>query len=210
MNSAGAVVASRRDYLPFGEDVPASVGMRAQTPGYSEADGARRKYAGMERDDSTGMSHTLWREYDPLPARWTAPDPYSGSMSPADPQSFNRYAYCDNDPVNHTDPTGLMLSDIGVMQTSDPEYARTLQAANDASWMNGINEDYAAQNNWILDEVQGGGTIRRPRSNRPATRIRQNLPRTQRLPLSRRLRRNQNKLEIRPDTVAWHTTDTGR
>ncbi|HEV2861442.1 MAG TPA: RHS repeat-associated core domain-containing protein [Pyrinomonadaceae bacterium] len=132
MNSAGGGVASRRDYLPFGEDVPSSVGMRAQTPGYSEADGVRRKYAGMERDDSTGMSHTLWREYDSLSARWTAPDPYGGSMEPASPQSFNRYSYVNNDPVNKVDPTGLMLSDIGVHQTANPAVEARLNRASAA------------------------------------------------------------------------------
>ena len=113
----GQLVASRHDYLPFGEEVPGTVGMRASTAGYSQADGVRKKYAGMEGDDATGMSHTLWREYDSLSARWTAPDPYGGSMSLSSPQSFNRYSYVNGDPVNKVDPTGLMLSDIGVYQT---------------------------------------------------------------------------------------------
>ena len=60
------------------------------------------------------MGHTLWRQFDSLSARWTTPDPYSGSMELASPQSFNRYSYVNNDPVNHVDPTGLMLSDIGL------------------------------------------------------------------------------------------------
>jgi hypothetical protein len=41
-------------------------------------------------------------------------------MSISSPQSFNRYSYVNNDPVNKVDPTGLMLSDIGVYQTSNP------------------------------------------------------------------------------------------
>ncbi|HEX7313995.1 MAG TPA: RHS repeat-associated core domain-containing protein, partial [Pyrinomonadaceae bacterium] len=75
---------------------------------YAQTTGPRQKYAGMEQDEATGMSHTLWREFDSLSARWTAPDPYGGSISVADPQSFNRYSYVGNDPVNLTDPTGLM------------------------------------------------------------------------------------------------------
>ena len=127
-DGSGAVV-SRHDYLPFGEEVPGTVGMRAATPGYGQADGVRQKYAGMEGDDETGMSHTLWREYDSFSARWTAPDPYSGSMSPADPQSFNRYTYVNNDPVNRVDPLGLMLSDIGVHQTANPAVEARLNRA---------------------------------------------------------------------------------
>lgn len=53
------------------------------------------------------MSHTAWREYDNLSGRWTAPDPYGGSMEVASPQSFNRYSYVGNDPVNQLDPKGL-------------------------------------------------------------------------------------------------------
>ena len=156
MNTTGADgwVVSRRDYLPFGEDVPGSVGMRAQTFGYWQPGGVRQGYAGMEGDDETGMGHTLWREYDSLSARWTAPDPYGGSMTLADPQSFNRYSYCDNDPVNRVDPLGLMLSDIGVVQTSDPEYARTLQGASDASWMKGINQQYAERHGLAVVRAQ--------------------------------------------------------
>ncbi|HEY3024715.1 MAG TPA: BPSL0067 family protein, partial [Pyrinomonadaceae bacterium] len=107
LNMAGTVV-SRHDYLPFGEEVYANVGMRATGQGYNAGDGVRQKYAGMETDDATGMAHTLWRNYDSLSGRWTAPDPYGGSMTIADPQSFNRYNYVNNDPVNQTDSLGLM------------------------------------------------------------------------------------------------------
>ncbi len=40
--------------------------------------------------------------------RWTSPDPYTGSMTIADPQSFHRYNYTQNDPVNFIDPSGLL------------------------------------------------------------------------------------------------------
>lgn len=106
-SSDGSVV-SRHDYLPFGEDIPGNVGMRSTAQGYAQSDGVRQKHAGMENDDATDMSHTLWRQYDDLSARWTAPDPYGGSMTVANPQSFNRYNYVENDPVNKVDPLGLM------------------------------------------------------------------------------------------------------
>lgn len=44
-------------------------------------------------------------------------------MTIADPQSFNRYAYCDNDPVNKVDLAGLYPADIGFYQTDDPSAA---------------------------------------------------------------------------------------
>ncbi len=73
-----------------------------------------------ERDDTTGLDHTWWRKYDNLSGRWTSADPYRGSMSLADPQSFNRYAYVQNDPVNFVDPSGLLLEDPAGMSRPQP------------------------------------------------------------------------------------------
>jgi len=140
--TAGELVVSRHDYLPFGEELYAGVGMRATNQSYNIADSVRQKYAGMETDGATGMAHTLWRNYDQSSGRWTAPDPYGGSMTVADPQSFNRYSYVNNDPVNQVDPSGLMLSDIGIVQTEDEQYARTLQGASDADFQRSVNADY--------------------------------------------------------------------
>ena len=43
----------------------------------------------------------------PAHGRFTSPDPFSASAVIADPQTFNRYVYCRNNPVNSTDPTGM-------------------------------------------------------------------------------------------------------
>jgi hypothetical protein len=40
--------------------------------------------------------------------RFLSPDPYTASGGPADPGSWNRYAYTRGDPVNRYDPTGLV------------------------------------------------------------------------------------------------------
>lgn len=107
MSSTG-VVASRHDYQPFGGEIGGGVGSRVNDSLYGQADSARQKYAGMETDDGSNNSHTLWRKYDSSSGRWTTTDPYGGSMNVADPQSFNRYTYVNNDPVNRQDPTGLI------------------------------------------------------------------------------------------------------
>jgi RHS repeat-associated protein len=59
-------------------------------------------FAGGLRDQDTGMVRFGARDYDPYTGRWTSRDPvlFSGGQA-------NLYAYVDNDPVNHTDPTGL-------------------------------------------------------------------------------------------------------
>jgi hypothetical protein len=45
--------------------------------------------------------------------RFSRPDPSDGSYDLTDPQSLNRYSYTENDPVNFTDPSGLMLCMAG-------------------------------------------------------------------------------------------------
>lgn len=62
----------------------------------------------MERDDATGLDHAWFRKNENRAGRWTRPDPYKGSMSIGDPQSFNRYSYVENQPTNFVDPSGLM------------------------------------------------------------------------------------------------------
>ncbi len=70
-------------------------------------DANRQKYGLTERDDATGLDHTWWRKLESFAGRWTSPDPYNGSMTNSDPQSCNRYAHVQNDPVNFVDPSGL-------------------------------------------------------------------------------------------------------
>ncbi len=106
-NGAGTVVA-RHDYQPFGEEISANVGMRTSEQRYGSADSTRERYAGIERDIASGLDHALFRKYDSLTGRWTTPDPYKGSMNVGSPQSFNRYSYVQNDPVNFVDPSGLL------------------------------------------------------------------------------------------------------
>jgi RHS repeat-associated protein len=110
-NSGGnSAILARHDYLPFGEEIGSGTGQRTGGQGgqgYGAADTNRQKYGLTERDDPTGLDHTWFRKYDNTAGRWTTPDRYLGSMSPSSPQSFNRYAYVTNDPVNFIDPSGL-------------------------------------------------------------------------------------------------------
>ena len=74
---------------------------------YTNADGNRWNYGLTERDKTSGLDHTWFRKHESRSGRWTSPDPYRGSISLGNPQSFSRYSYVLNDPVNHVDPSGL-------------------------------------------------------------------------------------------------------
>jgi RHS repeat-associated protein len=64
--------------------------------------------------DSIASDDAMHRRYNRWWGRFEQPDPYEGSYNLADPQSFNRYSYTQNDPVNFTDPTGLCAFSVAV------------------------------------------------------------------------------------------------
>ena len=70
------------------------------------------KYTSYERDGNGG-DDAMHRRYQSNWTRFSQPDPYDGSYSLTNPQSFNRYAYVNNDPVNFVDPSGLNLAITG-------------------------------------------------------------------------------------------------
>jgi RHS repeat-associated protein len=72
---------------------------------YGEARSSPSEFATYQRDN-TGLDYAQNRYYSSQIARFTTADPYKASGGPADPQSWNRYAYVGGDPVNFADPTG--------------------------------------------------------------------------------------------------------
>jgi RHS repeat-associated protein len=82
--------------LPFGDGF-------AQT---AQDDPAAQHYAQLTFDPETGLDHAEARQYAAWMGRWTAPDPYNGSYDLNNPQSLNRYAYVNNNPLGFVDPSG--------------------------------------------------------------------------------------------------------
>lgn len=79
-----------------------------------------------QRYDETGLYYYGVRYYDPVIGRFISPDtiiPY-----PANPQSFNRYSYCLNNPLKYIDPSGHAVtingSDVRYFEdyVNNPEY----------------------------------------------------------------------------------------
>lgn len=143
MNDTGGVVV-RHDYLPYGEEIAATMGMRSSGQGYGVTDWTRTKFAGMERETANGLDHTLYRKAENKSGRWNSPDPYLGSMIFSDPQSLNRYHYVQNDPLNAFDPDGriphllaaMLISGLvaGAIAFVGTAYASSLQNNGKVNW----------------------------------------------------------------------------
>ena len=85
------------DLDPWGRETARSWNSQAQP----------RRYTSYTRD-SNDSDEAMHRRYNRWHLRFDQPDPADFSYDLTDPQSFNRYSYTDNDPVNLTDPSGLM------------------------------------------------------------------------------------------------------
>jgi RHS repeat-associated protein len=90
--------------MPFGEEIYSA--QRTTGLGYT-ADNVKQKFTGYIRDDETDLDFAEARYYNKQHGRFTAVDPLMASASTGNPQTWNRYIYVGNNPLNITDPTGL-------------------------------------------------------------------------------------------------------
>jgi RHS repeat-associated protein len=103
----------RRDYLPFGEEIPADATWRTGGRGYAGA-ADRQKFTGYERDTETGLDYAGARYYASPQGRFTSVDPVAPNVTHLlDPQRINLYAYARNNPMVFVDPTGEMVKVTG-------------------------------------------------------------------------------------------------
>lgn len=129
MTNSTAGVASRHDYMPFGEEL--FNGGRTFGMGYGTTDGIRQKFTSKERDNKTGLDYFLARYYSSTQGRFTSPDEFTGgpdelyyfaedaSTNPTfyaelgNPQSLNKYQYTYNNALRYTDPDGHCPTVVG-------------------------------------------------------------------------------------------------
>jgi RHS repeat-associated protein len=101
MTDESGAVLDRLSYDPWGQ--------RRNPDGsddgtYSFAGRDRIGYTDEEELDTVGLVHLNGRVYDPLVGRFISADPTIPYIDQS--QSFNRFAYVRNNPLNKTDPTG--------------------------------------------------------------------------------------------------------
>jgi RHS repeat-associated protein len=97
-NASGNQIGTTVKYLPFGGTRSGSVPMDKLFTGQTL--------------DATGLYYYNARYYDAAIGRFISPDTVIQSM--ANPQCFNRYSYCSNNPLRYVDPSGHVVEINGV------------------------------------------------------------------------------------------------
>jgi RHS repeat-associated protein len=104
-------VISRRDFLPFGEEIQSGIGGRNSAQGYFGVDSIRQKFTGYERDAETSLDYAKARMFGSSLGRFTSPDDFLNDTHVEDPQSWNLYVYVRNNPLRLVDPDGEVKRD---------------------------------------------------------------------------------------------------
>jgi len=95
----------RHDYAPFGEELTAGI-RSAGGYGYVGSN-ARQKFGSNERDIETGLDFVGARYFASIQGRFISSDPVMMNDDRlTDPQRWNLYAYCLNNPLKYVDPDG--------------------------------------------------------------------------------------------------------
>jgi len=168
------IAGGRHDYLAFGEELFAGVGVRTTEQGYAanpQADGQRRQFTSKERDNETGLDFFEARYFSSVQGRFTSVDPenYQAFNDLTDPQSWNAYSYVNNNPLRRTDPDGRRFQEFleklknklryGVYGTEDDvkaEEARRRKELNDAAT---AAQDAALKQGVVVQVTVNGKTL---------------------------------------------------
>jgi RHS repeat-associated protein len=98
---ASGNVVSRRDFRPYGEEI------------YRQGQGTdkvRQKFTSYERDNETDLDFAQARMYQSKLGRFITADPlYLELKRLNNPAQLNLYSYSINNPLKHTDPSGLEI-----------------------------------------------------------------------------------------------------
>ena len=110
-------------------------GKRTVTAGSLEIE---RGFTGHEHLDDFGLINMNGRMYDPLQGRFLSPDPFV--QAPQNPQNYNRYSYCLNNPLKYTDPSGEFFTALTFICCP---CLLPIGIAVDIGWMQGAHKAYS-------------------------------------------------------------------
>jgi len=140
------------------------------------ADATEHHFTGKNRDAESGNDYFGLRYYESNIGRFVSPDPSGMAFtSLSNPQSFNMYAYVQNNPLNAVDPDGLecLWSDGSYDSKNDPDTGSSGQCksaggqwiepdtmpAGSADWTDQPNQnmaDYYARGEELAAEAAAG------------------------------------------------------
>jgi len=109
-------IINRRSYTPFGEirhllyKEAVQKGQNLSTIDALKFSTTNRSFTGHESIEGTDLIHMNGRVYDPTVGRFLSADPFI--QASYDTQSYNRYSYVKNNPLNYTDPSGYFFSGL--------------------------------------------------------------------------------------------------
>jgi RHS repeat-associated protein len=136
LDSSGNVV-GQQAHLAFGEDFAES--------------GAQQKqhFTTYERDSESGTDYAVTRQYAQTVGRFLQIDP--AACNNDNPQTLNKYGYVHNDPVNLSDPDGMLGEKV---DRAGGIVARLVNEDDDTDRLRARTSDFTPTN--------GGGQRRRP------------------------------------------------
>ncbi len=130
-----------------------------ETTNYALAHANPIRYRGYYYDDDTGLYYLNARYYSPKWCRFISPDstPY---LDPESVNGLNLYCYCNNDPVNYSDPSGhfaISLTILGLI------IGATIGATVGGIAAYNIAKNQGAEGwelfGWTMAGIVGGGII---------------------------------------------------
>jgi RHS repeat-associated protein len=116
LDGSGNLLSEQR-YMPFGE-IRQEIGTISQTD---------FGYTGQRSISMLSIMDYIARNYDPAIGRFLQPDTII--PSPANPQSWNRFSYANNNPLRFTDPAGHYGEDVHYWLTKTTVYTTALKYA---------------------------------------------------------------------------------
>jgi len=132
-------------YAPFGEQ-------------YAPSGTTDASFTGQNADTTSALYDFTFRELSPTQGRWISPDPAGlAAADPTNPQSWNRYAYVADSPLNYWDALGLerVYTPDGCWYDDDPQAPAGITCPNQSTGT--VSSIYTYFDTYTSTFLFGGG-----------------------------------------------------